>query len=411
MNEKDASLRENLRALPRGAWLLFFGLFLNKMGTFVLPFLTLYLADLGFSNGHAGLAIGAFGVGTLVSCVVGGYLADRLGRRPTIVLSMVSVGVAMLALSQAQSLFGITLWSGIAGFTGELYRPASSALLADLVPPGLRVTAFAAYRMAINAGWACGPAIGGMLSAHSFVWLFVGDAISSLLFGLVAWLAFPKDKYATSENRENRFLDIVRVVRTDDRLRQVLIASLLVGFVFVQLFASFSLEVTERGFPKSAYGQLVSLNGLLVLLFELPITTITKHWPARRTMALGYALVGLAFGTNELLPVVSLPVLAIILLTVGEIISMPVAAAYVSNLAPADKRGLYMGTYGMTWSLAFVCGPSLGLVLYSFDPGVLWAACTLAGFSAAVWTLREPRSHLPLTQEAVRVEVTGVPQS
>src|SRR5882762_8433074 len=191
MHESQASLRENLRALPRGAWILFLGTFLNKFGTFVLPFLAIYMASLGYTTAQAGLAMAAYGIGSLVASLLGGYLADRLGRRKTIVLSMFSVAVAMLSLSQARSLPMIVLFAGLAGLTGELYRPASSALLADLVPAGQRVTAFAAYRMALNAGFAFGPATAGLLAKKSFLWLFVGDATSSILFGLVAWFALP----------------------------------------------------------------------------------------------------------------------------------------------------------------------------------------------------------------------------
>src|SRR4051794_37678157 len=122
MNETQASLRQNLRALPRGAWILFFGTFLNKFGTFVLPFLAIYMTRLGYSPAQAGLAIGAYGIGSLAACLIGGYLADTIGRRKTIVLSMVSVAFAMLGLSQVHSLPMIILFSGLAGLTGETYR-------------------------------------------------------------------------------------------------------------------------------------------------------------------------------------------------------------------------------------------------------------------------------------------------
>src|ERR1043166_8674830 len=161
MNERQASLRETLRVLRRGAWILFFGTFLNKFGTFVLPFLAIYMTRLGYTAAQAGLAIASYGTGTLGACFLGGHLADRLGRRKTIVLSMFSAAAMLLCLSQARRLPIIILFSAAAGLTAELYRPASSALLADLVPNGRRVTAFAAYRMALNAGFAFGSATAG----------------------------------------------------------------------------------------------------------------------------------------------------------------------------------------------------------------------------------------------------------
>jgi len=381
MNEAQTSLRDSLRALPRGAWVLFFGTFLNKFGTFVLPFLAIYLTGLGYTTAQASMAIGAYGVGTLAASLLGGYFADRLGRRKTIVLSMFSAAAAMLCLSQAQSLPVIILLSALAGLTGELYRPASSALLADLVPAGQRVTAFAAYRMSFNAGWAFGPATAGLLAKHSFVWLFVGDAATSLLFGLVAWFALPAGLRGARVG--NALGETFRVVREDRRFRQVLLASLTIWLVFVQVFSSMSVQITTSGFSPSTYGLLISLNGLLVVLFELPLTTITKRYPSRRVMALGYLLIGAGFASNLLPRTIPLLVLTMAVLTLGEMIAMPVAGAYVADLAPAHQRGLYMGTFGLIGALTFVFGPGLGLMLFSASPFALWSACGVLGVLAA----------------------------
>ena len=397
MNAEQSSLRESLRELPRGAWILFFGTFLNKFGTFVLPFLTIYLTRLGYSAGQASMAIGAYGVGTLAASLLGGYLADRLGRRKTIVLSMFSVAGVMLCFSQARALPLIILLSAVAGLTGELYRPACSALLADLVPAGKRVTAFAAYRMAFNAGWAFGPATAGLLAKKSFLWLFVGDAATSLLFGLVAWFALPAGLRGTRAG--NAIGETIRVVREDARFRQVLFASLAIWLVFVQVFSTMSLLITSSGFSPSAYGLLISLNGLMVVFFELPLTTITKRFPARRVMALGYLLIGAGFASNVLPRTIPLLVLTMAVLTLGEMIAMPVASAYVADLAPASQRGLYMGTFGLIGALTFVCGPSLGLLLFSANPMALWILCGVCGLLAAAIILAERRRTPDATKE------------
>jgi MFS family permease len=386
-HEAQATLAESLRALPRGAWILFFGSFLNKFGTFVLPFLAIYMTGLGYSTAQAGLAIGAYGIGTLGACLLGGHLADRLGRRKTIVLSMLSAAVTMMCLSQARTLPLIILWSGVAGLAGELYRPASSALLADLVPAGQRVTAFAAYRMAFNAGWAFGPATAGLLAKHSFFWLFVGDAATSVLYGLLAWFALPRGLQGTQSGSSWR--ETLRVLRSDRRFLQVLCACLAVGVVFVQVFSTMSLQITQGGFSASTYGLVISLNGLLVVLCELPLTTITKRFPARRVMAIGFALIGLGFASNVLTRTLPLLLLTTVLFTFGEMVAMPVSGAYVADLAPAHQRGLYMGTYGMVWALAFVFGPSLGMLLFSASPIALWIACGIMGLLAAGIILRE----------------------
>src|SRR5256886_13476810 len=138
------------------------------------------------------MAVGAYAVGTVLSWGLGGHLADTFGRRKTIVLSMFSAAITMMLLSQARSLSAIILLTALTGLAGELYRPASSALLADLVPAGSRVTAFSAYRIAFNAGWAFGPATAGFLAARGCFWLFVGAAATSALLGLGAFFVFPR---------------------------------------------------------------------------------------------------------------------------------------------------------------------------------------------------------------------------
>src|SRR5438445_3569192 len=346
------------------------------------------MTRMGYSTAQAGLAIAAFGIGSLCASLIGGHLADRLGRRKTIVLSMFYGAIAMLCLSQAHRLPMIILFSGLTGLTGEVYRPASSALLADLVPAGQRVTAFAAYRMAINAGFAFGSATAGLLAKNSFIWLFIGDAATSVLFGLVAWFALPAG--LRGGRADNSLLETFRVLRTDVRFRQALCAALVIGLVFVQVFSSMSLEITRSGFSPAVYGLLISLNGVLIVLFEVPLTIITKRFPARRVMAIGFLLIGAWFSSNALLRTIPLLLLTTTIFTLGEMIAMPVSAAYVADLAPAHQRGLYMGTYGLTWSLAFVCGPSLGMLLFSVSRIGLWTPCGALGLLASGIIMIEP---------------------
>jgi MFS family permease len=336
------------------------------------------------------LPIAAYGVGTLGACLLGGSMADQIGRRKTIVLSMFSAAVAMICLSQARGLPAIIFFAGLAGLTGELYRPAGSALLADLVPAGQRVTAYAAYRMSFNAGWAFGPATAGLLAKHSFAWLFIGDAATSVLYGIVAWFALPSGLRGSTQG--GTILDTFRALRDDKRLRQVVAACLVIGLVFVQVFSTMSLEMTRSGFSPAMYGLVISFNGALVVLCELPLTTITKRYPPRRVIALGFVLIGLGFSSN-LLPR-TLPLLFVTtgIFTFGEMISLPIAGAYVADLAPADRRGLYMGTYGMVWAATFVFGPSLGLSLFAHHRTLLWAGCGLLGLLAAVIMSREART-------------------
>src|SRR5438046_2409237 len=205
------------------------------------------------------MAIGAYGVGTLLASGLGGHLADTFGRRKTIVLSMFSAAITMMLLSQARSLSAIVLLTALTGLTGELYRPASSALLADLVPAGQRVTAYAAYRLAFNAGWAFGPATAGFLAGHSFFWLFLGDALTSVLFAVVALAALPRA--VRKQEKESGWPEALKAVASDKKLHQVLLASLAIALVFFQMTSTFGMHVTRVGLSSTTYGALLSLNG------------------------------------------------------------------------------------------------------------------------------------------------------
>jgi len=391
---KDTVQREtllsSLRALPRPAWVLFAGMFLNKFGAFVVPFLTLYLTSQGYTVGEAGLAVGACGVGHLAASLLGGHLADYLGRRRTIVLSMFSGAAAMLLLSQANTLPIIIALAALAGLTNECYRPASSAMLADLVPVSRRITAFAAMRMAFNAGFAFGPATAGFLSALGYFWLFAGDAATSALFGLIALMALPRGLHAQPDNAS--WSAALSVLRRDRKLHQLLLANFAIALLFFQTASTFGLHVTQLGFSPATYGAIISMNGALVVLVELPLTTFTRRFPTQRIIAIGYLLCGLGYTLNAFAHTIPALVLCMILFTLGEVIAMPMASAYLADLAPPEMRGRYMGIGGLAWAIALIIGPGLGMKLYTANPPAYWTTCAALGvFSGAViWRVTPP---------------------
>ena len=391
------TLLSSLRELPRPAWILCFGTFLNKFGAFVVPFLTLYLTSRGCTVGQAGLAISAYGVGNMAASVLGGHLADMLGRRKTIVLSMCSGAVVMMLLSQARSLPVIIALTALAGLTNEFYRPASTALLADLVPPAQRITAFATLRMAFNAGFAFGPATAGFLATLGYFWLFAGDATTSLLFGVVAWCALPRGSHSRQNNAS--WGETLGVLRRDRNLHQLLLANFTIALLFFQIASTFGLLVIQLGLSAATYGAIVSLNGVLVVCCELPIVTITRRFPARRVMAAGYLLCALGYSLNALAHTIPALVACMVLFTLGEMTMMPMSSAYLANLAPAHMRGRYMGMSGLTWALALIIGPAAGMKLFTTAPAAYWFACAALGVFAAV--IISIRSETRIAQPAV----------
>jgi MFS family permease len=387
--KQNPTLFASLRALPPVAWILFFGTFLNKFGSFVVPFLALYLTKKGYSIGQAGIAIGAYGAGNVIATILGGHLADHLGRRKTIVLSMFSGAASMLLLSQADNFASILACSALAGLASEFYRPASSALLADLVPAANRVTAYSAYRMALNAGFAFGPATAGFIAGHGFFWLFAGDAGTSVLFGIVALVALPEVAHPP-ENRVG-WGDCAQTLLADKRLHRVLIAAFGIALIFFQMNCTFGLAVTQTGFSTKVYGALLSFNGALVVLCELPLTTVTRRFRPMAVIAFGYLVIGVGFAITALAHSIMGFAACVAVFTLGEMCAMPVASAYVAGLSPHNMRGRYMGTYGLTWTLAQVVGPALGMDLFGYNPAAFWLVSGGLGVISAWIAFDRPR--------------------
>lgn len=384
MSEPVRSLRENLRDLPRTAWIICGGAFVNRFGSFVSVFLILYLTGEGYSAAAAGTAVAAYGVGHLAASAIGGYLTDRIGRRETIVLSMYSSAAAMLLLSQVRGLGPITACVGLIGLASELYRPATSALLADLVQPTQRVAAFAVWRLAVNAGFALGPAAAGFLADRSFFWLFVGDAATSVVFGTVALVTLPRGAPAPSEaTGGGGGGGAIGPMLRDRAFVAFLLASAGITYVYLQSMSVLALHVKAEGLSTSDYGLLVSLNGLLIVFIELPVASVTQRLNARRVIAFGFFVTGMGFAltafAGSMLPLAA----TVVLWTIGEVVDAPVSSAYVADLAPEHMRGRYMGAWGLTWSLGLILAPSVGARAFAASPDGAWLACGVIGAAAA----------------------------
>jgi MFS family permease len=389
--------------MPRSAWVLFAGTFVNRLGTFVLPFITLYLTTNGFSAPQAGLAIGAYGFGGLIAQVGGGLLADRIGRRNAIALSMFSSGALTLALWQAESLALIVLLMFAIGVMAELHRPAAGALIADLLPSEQRVTAFTLFRLAINVGWASGLALGGLLAERSFDLVFVGDAATSIAFGLISLAALPHGT-RTRRHEETHLATARASILADRGFLLFLAAVLITGAVYSQNVSTMPLHIREAGYSPSTYGLLQSLNGVIVVLFELPVISWTQRHDRFRVVALGELLIGLAFATLLFADTVPLLVGMIVVWTVGEMIESPVASAIVADRAPAHARGRYQSAFGSMFGIAWIVGPVLGTYAYSVNAALPWIGCGVLGVAAAVFSLAGGRRPAPVPEGP-----TGVP--
>ena len=382
---------DDVRGLPRAAWVVYAGTFINRFGSFVVTFLILILVQRGLTPAQAGLAASAYGFGALGAAALGGWLADHLGRRRTIALSMFLSAACMLALWRVHGLAATVAVTAAAGVAAELYRPAAAALLADVTPVGRRVGTYALYRTAINAGFALGPAMAGFFVERNIAFVFVGDAVTSVLYGLLVLAAIPKSMDAahrpragTEAPRRERGPTALRLIGADGGLLVVLLTGLVVSFVHHQDMASFPLEVRSRGMSAEQFGMLISLNGLACMLLELPIAAVTSRLKAWLPMAVGAALAGLGMAAILAAPNMLGLAACVLLWTLGEICYWPVASAFVADLAPPGLQGRYQAAHGFTSSAGLMLAPALGPALFAASRGGLWALCGVLGCAAAV---------------------------
>lgn len=372
----------------RPLWILFAGTFINRCGMFVLPFLTIYLTRHGYSASQAGVAISAYGAGHLIASMLGGHLADRIGRRNTIVLSMFLSASAMLALSQARAWPAILAFTLIAGSAAEMYRPAAGALIGDLTTPDQRVTAFALFRFALNLGFAAGPAMAGFLADRSFLYLFIGDAATSFVFGVIALFALP---HGLRSNAKREGLAITDALHNPPFMLFIL-ATLCITWIEYQIPTTFPLHVQALGFSTKTYGLLISFNGVLIVLFELALTRWTRRFAPQPVIALGYALFAIGYAFAGLAHAIPSLLLAVFVWTIGEMTFAPVTGAYVTNLAPERFRGRYHGIYTLTWSIGMLVGPALGTLLFERNAAAYWLTVACAGIIGAslAYTVSQP---------------------
>jgi len=370
--------------LPRPFWVLFAGTLVNRLGTMVEPFIGIYLTQArGMSLAAAGLVMTVFGVGSLLSQPFAGWLADHFGRRVTLSGSMIATAVTFIALGYTTSLQGITAAMLVLGLVVDAYRPASQALVADLVSPEDRPRAFGLLFWAVNLGFSIAMIAGGWLAQTGFTTLFWIDAVTCLIFGVLVWRAIPETRPDRSEDAPGRFADVLR----DRVMVTYVVISLTFTFVYLQAYTTLPLAMTGVGLPTSAYGMAMAVNGALIVVVQ----PLTNRWMSRRdpsaVLASGFAVVGVGLALTAVVSSTLGYAVTVAVWTLGEVITAGVAGSIVASLAPAHLRGRYSGLYGLAWSAGGMLAPLAGTRLLAVSPTLLWLVIGGLGLLAAVGQL------------------------
>jgi len=383
-----------LARLPAPVRLLVTGTLINKVGTFIVPFLTIVLLrEFRLSETEAAELLFAYGAGSIVSILAGGFLTDRLGRRRTLMISLFGSGALAVAMGFAPSARVFVPLLVLLGFVADLYRPAASAIISDLLPSDQRATGFAALRMAVNLGFALGMAMGGLLADWNWRWLFFGDGLTTLLYGVVVYVYIPETRPEEAETPAAALR-----AAPNPLLDGVYLQMVAVAFVFSLIFFShisvMPLTVTvAAGYPALVYGLLVGMNGLLIALFEVSMVERLKRFRRLRVAALGYAFVAAGFAAVGLVMHWAFLLLAVLVWTTGEILASPQQMAFIADWAPPAARGRYLSVYQATWSVAFAINPILFLPLHArLGERRFWGLMLLLGAPAALLLLRLDRT-------------------
>ena len=350
----------DLRVLPAAVWSLCVATFVNRLGGMGLPFLTLYLvrsAHLDVTTAGAILAV--YGGVALVVGPIAGRLCDRFGPSRVMIGALGAAGVALCIYPLARTTPALVFLTALWALSAETFRPASMVLLTSVVPPENRKQAFALHRLAGNLGMSVGPAAAGFIAEISFPAIFVVDGATALLATATLLATYRKD-VAFAKTGPRRWLPFDALA--DPKLVMALSALFLLAVLFMQNDSSIPLVlVRDHHFAPAVYGAMFTLNTLLIVACEIPLNAWIAHWPHRRVLALGALIAGLGLAGVIVARSIAQLAAMVVVWTIGEMLYSPGIATYVAEIAPAHRRGDYLGLFSMTYVIGFIAAPWAGL--------------------------------------------------
>ncbi|MGH8571575.1 MAG: MFS transporter, partial [Gammaproteobacteria bacterium] len=374
-----AGVLQTLREMPTTVRFVLLGVFINQFGAFLQFFLVLYLTQRGFSNGHAGFALGAYSAGAIFGTLFGGALSDRLGSRWTIILSVGSAALFTLSITTLDAFPAIVVAVALSGAMTQAARPAVSALLFSMVPASRQVMVFAMYRTALNSGVVAGPLVAVWLSTFSWDLVFYFDAVTALIYGAIAAFVLPKDKKKRADagdkgdgdgkaERKAGYLTLL----LDRKYLAYLALMLANGLVHVQFFAVLPLMLAAAGYATWAYGSLTAMAAFVVISCELLVTKSTQKWPAWIAVLSGWVLLVIGRALFGLPGGLTIIFIGSLLAVIGQIIGGPAAFAYPAKVAKEGVTGRYIGSAHAMFGLGYAIGPLLGIMLWTGIGNAFW---------------------------------------
>lgn len=391
------NIRKTYAEFPSLFWLVVFTLFIDSIGSALLfPFFALYITEkFGVGMTQAGVLIGMSSFFGIVGSMIGGALTDRFGRRRLILFGLVFSALSSLSFGLASDvnlLYPLVVFVGI---LSRLAAPAQDAMMADILPESKRQEGFGITRVAFNLAWIFGAALGGLIATRSYLALFVTDAVISSLVAAILFFKLPETqpKSHKEEKRAESFLKTVsdyRIVLRDNAYIAFILVGVLSLFVYQQEYSSFPVYLRDvHQINSQAYGTILAIAGLEVVLFQFWVSRVIRKYPPFQIMTLGTFFFAIGFLMIGFVQGVFMFLLAVIVITVGEMIAFPTNRVIAVNFAPPEMRGRYMAIYDLGWTIPATVSPAAaGLILDHYEPHLLWyiggALCVLSalGFYA-----------------------------
>ena len=403
----DRSLQRARRTYadyPGQFWTLVAATFIDQLGGALLfPFITLFItAKFAVGMTRVGALFGLVSIGSVLGGTLGGALTDRLGRKGVLIFGLVSSGLTSLAMGLANSFQLLFVLGPVVGLFMNFGGPARQAMVADLLPEGKRAQGFAILRTVNNLAVVIGPAIGGLLALTSYLLLFVCDTVASLITAGIVLAVIRETKPApTSHESEETMAQTLagyRIVLRDAAFSLFLGACVLMTLVYMQMNTTLAVYLRDtHGVSQRGFGYVMSLNAAMVVLFQFGVTKWTCRYRPPLVMAFGTLLYAIGFAMYGFVSTYVLFLVAMVVITIGEMVVSPTSTALVASLSPEDMRGRYMAVFGFAWAIAASVGPLMsGLIMDNADPRWLWYATGVMGLIAAgTFALPHLRAALP----------------
>jgi MFS family permease len=376
---------ETAGGLPRPFWYLWTNTLINRLGSFAIIVLAIYLTQgRGFSESFAGLVIGLWGAGAAVGTLIGGVLADRWGRKPTALTALYGAAGVMLLVGFATGRLEIAIAVTVLGMVNEAARPALSALMIDIVGERDRVRAFSLNYWVINVGFAVAATLAGVLAGVDFRLLFAINAAAIVIGATIVAIGVTEPRRAPRPAATVTAGPGLRAVFTDRVYMSFTAVNVLLAIVFMQHISTLPMAMGHDGLPPATFGSVIALNGVLIVAGQLFIPRLLRGRRPSTTMAVAAVIVGVGFGLTAFADAAWFYGLTVLVWTIGEMLNSPSNSATNADLSPAHLRGRYQGVFSLSWSVASFVAPLLGAAVLQYAGStVLWLGCFVVGLVVA----------------------------